>query len=140
MGRPLVGDHHVHSVYSHDAKYTFSQIASAASTYGLDWIVFTEHSNFGHANAGGASAEHATVFSPPGPKEVDLLTRFELSYDGKLLGYTAGGPSNPDTARNEAHAVAGLRWLAEQRATRYVDDVLVLANHPLRLGIDSPRS
>jgi len=163
----LVGDHHVHSVYSHDAKYTFSQIASAAATYGLDWIVFTEHSNVGHANAGGAGAEHAeiararaenrrllifqglewyipgaehaTVFSPPGPHEVDLLTRFELAYDGKLLGYTAGAPSNPDTPRNEAHAVAGLRWLAEQRATRYVDDVLVLANHPLRLGIDSPR-
>ncbi|HEX6359362.1 PHP domain-containing protein [Actinophytocola sp.] len=162
----LVGDHHAHTVYSHDAKYTFSQIASAAAGYGLDWIVFTEHSNFGHANAGGASAEHAeilkartenrrllifqglewyipgaehcTVFSPPGPNEVDLLTRFELAYDGKLLGYTAGGPSDPNTPRNEAHAVAALRWLAEQRATGYVDDVLVLANHPLRLGIDSP--
>ncbi len=25
----LVGDHHIHSVYSHDAKYTFSQLAPA---------------------------------------------------------------------------------------------------------------
>ena len=45
----LVGDHHVHSVYSHDAKYTFSQLAAAGAEYGLDWMVFTEHSNFGHA-------------------------------------------------------------------------------------------
>lgn len=161
----LVGDHHVHSVYSHDAKYTFSQQARAAARYGLDWMVFNEHSNFGHAYYGAAlehqeilaaraenprqlifqglewyipAAEHATVFAAPGPNEVDLLTRFELAYDGKLLGYTGGAPDDADTARNEAHAVEAIRWLAEQRRTGYVDDVLVLANHPLRLGIDSP--
>ncbi|MFI1395344.1 PHP domain-containing protein [Streptomyces sp. NPDC020681] len=162
----LVGDHHVHSVYSHDAKYTFSQLARAAAAFGVDWMVFTEHSNFGHARAGGAEAEHreilkaraenrrmlifqglewyipgaehATVFSSPGRHEVDLLTRFEEAYDGKLLGYTAGGPAHPDTPRNEAHAVKALQWLDQQRRCGYVDDVLVLANHPLRLGIDSP--
>lgn len=162
----LVGDHHVHSVYSHDAKYTFSQLAQAASRYGLDWMVLTEHSNFGHARAGGAEAEHreilkarhdnrrmlifqglewyipgaehCTVFSPPGRHEVELLTRFEEAYDGKLLGYTAGAPGHPDTPRNEAHAVKALKWLDQQRRSGYVDDVLVLANHPLRLGIDSP--
>lgn len=162
----LVGDHHVHSVYSHDAKYTFSQLAGAASRYGLDWMVLTEHSNIGHARAGGAEAEHreilkaradnkrmlifqglewyipgaehCTVFSPPGRHEVELLTRFEEAYDGKLLGYTAGGPHHPDTPRNEAHAVKALQWLDQQRRCGYVDDVLVLANHPLRLGIDSP--
>ncbi|MFF3397726.1 PHP domain-containing protein [Streptomyces sp. NPDC002659] len=162
----LVGDHHVHSVYSHDAKYTFSQLAGAASRYGLDWMVLTEHSNIGHHKAGGAlaeheeilkaraenkrmllfqglewyipGAEHATVFSPPGRHEVELLTRFEQAYDGKLLGYTAGSPTHPDTPRNEAHAVKALRWLDQQRRCGYVDDVLVLANHPLRLGIDSP--
>ncbi|MFI5473378.1 histidinol-phosphatase [Streptomyces cacaoi] len=161
----LVGDHHVHSVYSHDAKYTFSQQARAAARYGLDWMVFNEHSNFGHASYGAAlehkeilearaanprqlifqglewyipAAEHCTVFAAPGPHEVDLLTRFELAYDGKLLGYTEGAAGAADTARNEAHAVKAVRWLAEQRRTGYVDDVLVLANHPLRLGIDSP--
>lgn len=84
----------MHSVYSHDAKYTFSQLAGAASRYGLDWMVLTEHSNIGHHKAGGAlaeheeilkaraenkrmllfqglewyipGAEHATVFTPPG--------------------------------------------------------------------------
>ncbi|KOG21753.1 hypothetical protein ADK36_12265 [Streptomyces viridochromogenes] len=45
----LVGDHHIHSVYSHDAKYTFSQLAAASAKFGLDWMVFTEHSNFGHS-------------------------------------------------------------------------------------------
>ena len=161
----LVGDHHVHSVYSHDAKYTFSQQAQAAAKYGLDWMVFNEHSNFGHARYGAAlehqeilkaraenprqlifqglewyipAAEHCTVFAAPGPNEVDLLTRFELAYDGKLLGYTDGSATGTDTARNEAHAVKAIRWLAEQRNSGYVDDVLVLANHPLRLGIDSP--
>ena len=48
----LVGDHHIHSVYSHDAKYRFSQLAAAGAKYGLDWMVFTEHSNFGHADHG----------------------------------------------------------------------------------------
>ncbi|MEU3614679.1 PHP domain-containing protein [Streptomyces sp. NPDC006872] len=161
----LVGDHHVHSVYSHDAKYTFSQQAKAAARYGLDWMVFNEHSNFGHAHYGAAmehkeilearaenprqlifqglewyipAAEHCTVFAAPGPHEVDLLTQFELAYDGKLLGYTEGAAGATDTARNEAHAVKAIKWLAEQRRKGYVDDVLVLANHPLRLGIDSP--
>lgn len=161
----LVGDHHVHSVYSHDAKYTFSQQARAAAKYGLDWMVFNEHSNFGHANYGAKlehaeivkaraenprqlifqglewyipAAEHCTVFAAPGPHETDLLTQFELAYDGKLLGYTDGSATGTDTARNEAHAVKGIKWLAEQRRSGYVDDVLVIANHPLRLGIDSP--
>ncbi|WP_109004164.1 PHP domain-containing protein [Streptomyces rishiriensis] len=161
----LVGDHHVHSVYSHDAKYTFSQQARAAARYGLDWMVFNEHANFGHASFGAAleheeilkaraenprqlifqglewyipAAEHCTVFAAPGPHEADLLTKFELAYDGKLLGYTEGAAGAADTARNEAHAVKAIMWLAEQRRTGFVDDVLVLANHPLRLGIDSP--
>jgi hypothetical protein len=161
----LVGDHHVHSVYSHDAKYTFSQQAQAAAKYGLDWMVFNEHSNFGHAYYGAESehaeivkaraenprqlifqglewyipaAEHCTVFAAPGPHETDLLTQFELAYDGKLLNYTEGSAGAADTARNEAHAVKAIKWLAEQRRSGYVDDVLVLANHPLRLGIDSP--
>ncbi len=69
---------------------------------------------------------------------MDLLTQFELAYDGKLLGYDKGGVADADTARNEAHAVKAIKWLAEQRRSGYVDDVLVLANHPLRLGIDSP--
>lgn len=161
----LVGDHHIHSVYSHDAKYTFSQLAAAGAKYGLDWMVFTEHSNFGHADQGAAleheeiltaraenprqlifqglewyipAAEHCTVFTAPGRHEVDLLTRFESAYDGKLLAYDKGGPADADTARNEAHAVKAIKWLAEQRRSGYVDDVLVLANHPMRLGIDSP--
>ncbi|MFJ8539417.1 PHP domain-containing protein [Streptomyces sp. NPDC093591] len=161
----LVGDHHIHSVYSHDAKYTFSQLAAAGAEYGLDWMVFTEHSNFGHARYGAPleheeirraraenprqlifqglewyipAAEHCTVFAAPGAHEVDLLTRFESAYDGKLLGYTEGSAGAADTARNEAHAVKAIKWLAEQRRTGYVDDVLVLANHPMRLGIDSP--
>ncbi len=156
----LVGDHHVHSVYSHDAKYTFSQLAHRGAQFGLDWMAFTEHSNFGHANAGGAlrehdevrkarvdnprllifqglewylpGAEHATVFTAPGPGEADVLRQFELAFDGKLLGKADSTPAN------EALAVAGIRWLAERKRSGQVPDALVLANHPSRLGIDSP--
>src|SRR5687768_7072938 len=56
----LVGDHHVHSRYSHDAKYDFTQLAQRGAQFGLDWMAFTEHSNFGHADKG-AQAEHAEV-------------------------------------------------------------------------------
>ncbi len=49
VGISSVGLPWLHSVYSHDAKYTFSQRARAAARYGLDWVVFTEHSNVGLA-------------------------------------------------------------------------------------------
>lgn len=155
----LVGDHHVHSRYSHDAKYDFSQLAQRGAQFGLDWMAFTEHSNFGHADKGAQAentevvkaraenprmlilqglewyipaAEHGTLLVAPGPNNVPLLQQFERQYDGKLTGRSA------DTPENEQHALKALRWLAEQKQSRYVDDVLVLANHPLRLGIDSP--
>ena len=145
----LVGDHHVHTQYSHDAKYTLAQAAQRGAQFGLDWMVCTEHSNFGHEQPGAAleradilkaraenprmlifqglewyipGAEHATVFTPPGPDEAGLLTRFEQQFDGKLL------PSS-----DESLAVAALKWLAAQEV-----EALVLANHPSRLGIDSP--
>ncbi len=156
----LVGDHHVHTVYSHDAKYTFSQQARRAAQFGLDWMVFTEHSNVGHAHGGGVlkehadvltaraenprllifqglewyipAAEHGTVFTAPGPNEATVLRDFELAYDGKLLGRSASTPEN------EALAVEAIRWLAARKRAGDVPDALVLANHPSRLGIDSP--
>jgi hypothetical protein len=78
------------------------------------------------------AAEHATVFTAPGPNEADVLRQFELAFDGKLLG------RSDSTADNEALAVAGIRWLAERKRSGHVQDALVLANHPSRLGIDSP--
>ncbi|TDU89765.1 hypothetical protein EV138_3341 [Kribbella voronezhensis] len=155
----LVGDHHVHSRYSHDAKYDFSQLALRGSQFGLDWMAFTEHSNFGHADKGAQAenaevlkaraenprmlvfqglewyipaAEHGTVLVAPGANNVALLQQFEREYDGKLTGRSASTPEN------EQHAVKALAWLAEQKRTGFVDDLLVFANHPMRLGIDSP--
>ncbi|MDI6103978.1 methyl-accepting chemotaxis protein [Actinoplanes sp. NEAU-A12] len=155
----LVGDHHVHTQYSHDAKYTLAQAARRGAQYGLDWMVCTEHSNVGHDTTGAAlehadivaaraenprllifqglewyipGAEHATVFTPPGRHEAEVLRQFERAFDGKLRGRTDG------VAANEALAVAAIRWLATQKAAGYIDDALVLANHPSRLGIDSP--
>jgi hypothetical protein len=57
---------------------------------------------------------------------------------GKLLGRSEGSPGHPDTPGNEALAMAGIRWLAEQRRAGAIPDALVLANHLSRLGIDSP--
>jgi hypothetical protein len=155
----LVGDHHVHTRYSHDAKYDFSQLALRGSQFGLDWMAFTEHSNFGHADKGALAelaeilkaraenprmlvfqglewyipaAEHGTVLVAPGPNEAELLRRFERDWDGKLTSRAGNTPEN------EAHAVSALQWLAEQKRTGFVDDVLMFANHPSRLGIDSP--
>lgn len=155
----LVGDHHVHSRYSHDAKYDFTQLAQRGAQFGLDWMAFTEHSNFGHADKGAQAenaevlkaraenprmlifqglewyipaAEHGTVLVAPGPNNVTLIQQFEREYDGKLTSRSA------DTPENEQHALKALQWLAAQKQSGYVDDVLVLANHPLRLGIDSP--
>jgi hypothetical protein len=162
----LVGDHHVHSVFSHDAKYRPADVARRGAQFGLDWMVFTEHSNVGHADAGGAvqqrehilaaraenprmlifqglewyipAAEHATVFTAPGPNEAEVLRQFETRFDGKLLKRTEGAAAHPDTPGNEALAVAAIRWLAARRRSGHVPDALVLANHPSRLGIDSP--
>ncbi len=155
----------MHSVYSHDAKYTFSQQAMRAAQFGLDWMVFTEHSNVGHAQGGFLkehaevlraraenprllifqglewyipAAEHATVFTAPGPNEATVLRDFELTFDGKLLQRTEGAAGAAATAGNEALAVEAIRWLAAQRRAGTIPDALVLANHPSRLGIDSP--
>ncbi|OPC79131.1 histidinol-phosphatase [Embleya scabrispora] len=162
----LVGDHHVHTVYSHDAKYGFAQSAAQGRQFGLDWIVYTEHANFGHANAGGAerehaeilkarqenprvlifqglewyvpAAEHATIMVAPGRNEVELLRQFELTFDAKLNKFDVGAVGDPKTPANEAKAVEAIRWLGQRRREGFVEDVLVLANHPSRLGIVSP--
>ncbi|WP_306214471.1 PHP domain-containing protein [Actinoplanes sp. RD1] len=145
----LVGDHHVHTQYSHDAKYTVAQAAARGAQFGLDWMACTEHSNFGHDRFGATAeradilkaraenprmlifqglewyipgAEHATVVTAPGEAEAEVLREFERAYDGKLL------PSADETL-----AVAALRWLAASGK-----DAVVVANHPSRLGIDSP--
>lgn len=162
----LVGDHHVHTQYSHDAKYRIAQQLEKARQYGVDWLAFTEHANFGHANNGGVvasnreireqralhpdlmifqglewyipAAEHASVLVTPGPRETDLLRTFELVWDGKLNRWEKPAPGSPEEQVAERKAVEAIAWLAEQRRSGYVEDVVVLANHPLRLGIDAP--
>ena len=77
--------------------------------------------------------------SPPGPHEVDAAHAVRAARTTASSSATPrADPATRTPPRNEAHAVKALKWLAEQRRCGYVDDVLVLANHPLRLGIDSP--
>lgn len=159
----LVGDHHVHTQFSHDAKYRMAQQLDAAQHYGVDWLAFTEHSNFAHADRGLPTArdliqqerdargmlifqglewyipaaEHATVLITPGTDDIRLLRAFELAWDGKLNHWDkpADAAQMADFERRAAEAVA---WLGAQKSAGALGDAVVLANHPMRLGIDSP--
>ncbi|UCM87688.1 PHP domain-containing protein [Streptomyces marincola] len=155
----LAGDHHIHTQYSSDAMYRVVDQVGNGARYGLDWMVITDHGSVNHSRIGVErvnpdirrareeyrdtlvfqglewnipAAEHATVFVHPGRNEVSVLKQFETDYDGSVRGATDSTP------RNEALAIAGLDFLAEQVRRRRVDDALMLANHPSRKGIDSP--
>lgn len=155
----LAGDHHIHTQYSNDGKYRVADQVRQGAKHGLDWMVITDHGNVTHAKIGVEkvnpdikearaayedtlvfqglewnipAAEHGTVFVHPGENEVAVLKQFETDYDGSVKG------ASDSTPANEALAVAGLRFLAEQVKRRKVKDILMLANHPARKGIDSP--
>ncbi|MHC3469366.1 PHP domain-containing protein [Streptomyces sp. 7R007] len=155
----LAGDHHIHTQYSSDAKYRVIDHVRQANAHGLDWMVITDHGSETHAKIGVEkvnpdivaarakvedtlvfqglewnipAAEHGTVFVHPGSNEVAVLKEFENSFDGAVQKATANTPAN------EALAIAGVNFLAEQVRRRKVKDALFLANHPARKGIDSP--
>ncbi|MFJ4733470.1 PHP domain-containing protein [Streptomyces sp. NPDC088770] len=155
----LAGDHHIHTQYSSDGKYRVVDHVRQANAHGLDWMVITDHGSEQHAKIGVEkvnpdivaargkisdtlvfqglewnipAAEHGTVFVHPGSNEVAVLKEFENSFDGAVKKATASTPAN------EALAIAGVDFLAEQVKRRKVKDALFLANHPARKGIDSP--
>ncbi|MFJ9561281.1 PHP domain-containing protein [Streptomyces fuscichromogenes] len=155
----LAGDHHIHTQHSSDAKYRVIDHVRQANAHGLDWMVITDHGSETHARIGVEkvnpdivaardeiddtlvfqglewnipAAEHGTVFVHPGKNEVAVLKEFENSFDGSVRGASASTPAN------EALAISGLDFLAEQVRRRKVRDALFLANHPARKGIDSP--
>jgi hypothetical protein len=157
--RWLAGDHHIHTQYSSDAKYRVVDQVRHANAYGLDWMVITDHGNLTHAKIGVEkvnpdiraarglvkdtlvfqglewnipAAEHGTVFVHPGSNEVAVLKEFESTFDGSVKGAGASTPTN------ELLAIAGVNFLADAVKNRRVQDVLFLANHPARKGIDSP--
>ncbi|WP_149547074.1 PHP domain-containing protein [Streptomyces marokkonensis] len=155
----LAGDHHIHTQYSSDGKYRVVDQVRQGAKHGMDWLVITDHGSATHARIGVEkvnpdirearsahrdtlvfqglewnipAAEHGTVFVHPGRHEVSVLKQFETDYDGSVKG------ASDSTPANEALAVAGLDFLAEQVARRKVQDALMLANHPARRGVDSP--
>ncbi|MBP2473486.1 hypothetical protein JOF53_002358 [Crossiella equi] len=150
--RWLVGDHHVHTLYSNDAMYSVDQVVAGARRHGAEWLVFSDHGHVAHeahsvepahADVVAArrrhpgmllwqglewnvpAAEHATVFLPPSRDEAALLREFERTFDSRLTGSGASTPAN------EALAVRALRWLARRGG-------LVVVNHPSRNGRVSP--
>ncbi|MCL7377874.1 PHP domain-containing protein [Streptomyces sp. 35G-GA-8] len=154
----LAGDHHIHTQYSSDGKYRVVDQVRQGTAHGLDWMVITDHGSAAHAKIGVEKvnpdikearetykdqlvfqglewnipgAEHATVFVHPGRNEVEVLKKFETDYDGSLHPSTSN-------ATDEALAISGLQFLADQVRRRKVDDAVMLANHPARNGIDSP--
>ncbi|MBQ1093822.1 PHP domain-containing protein [Streptomyces sp. B93] len=155
----LAGDHHIHTQYSSDGKYRVVDQVRQGARYGMDWLVITDHGSTTHARIGVdkvnpdiqqaraayedtlvfqglewniPAAEHGTVFVHPGKNEVSVLKQFETDYDGSVKG------ASDSTPANEALAIAGLNFLAEQVRRRKVKDALMLANHPARRGVDSP--
>ncbi|KUN24671.1 histidinol phosphatase [Streptomyces antibioticus] len=155
----LAGDHHIHTQYSSDGKYRVVDQVRQGARHGLDWMVITDHGSATHAKIGVdkvnpdirqaraayedtlvfqglewniPAAEHGTVFVHPGKNEVAVLKQFETDYDGSV------NSASDSTPANEALAVAGLNFLAEQVRRRKVKDALMLANHPARRGVDSP--
>ncbi|MGC9476597.1 PHP domain-containing protein [Streptomyces sp. WG4] len=155
----LAGDHHIHTQYSSDGKYRVVDQVRQGARHGMDWLVITDHGSVTHAKIGVEKvnpdireardayadtlvfqglewnipgAEHGTVFVHPGKNEVSVLKQFETGYDGGVKAATDSTPAN------EALAVAGLSFLADQVKRRKVKDALMLANHPARKGIDSP--
>ncbi|MDW4908405.1 PHP domain-containing protein [Streptomyces sp. ADMS] len=155
----LAGDHHIHTQYSNDGKYRVVDQVRQGARHGMDWLVITDHGNVTHSKIGVEkvnpdirearaayedtlvfqglewnipAAEHGTVFVHPGRNEVSVLKQFETDYDGSVQGASNSTPAN------EALAVAGLNFLAEQVRRRKIKDALMLANHPARRGVDSP--
>ncbi|GAA1902090.1 PHP domain-containing protein [Streptomyces sodiiphilus] len=155
----LAGDHHIHTQYSSDGQYRVIDQVRNGARFGMDWLVITDHGSINHSRIGVEkvnpdiraardlhrdtlvfqglewnipAAEHATVFVHPGRNEVEVLRQFETGYDGAVTNTRAGTPEN------EALAISGLQFLAEQVQRKKVKDALMLANHPARQGIDSP--
>ena len=73
----LVVDHHVHSLYSHDAKYTMDMIMDKAEEFGVDVVAFTEHSNWGHANKGGVWEANRLIRKARDERELMVLQGIE---------------------------------------------------------------
>jgi hypothetical protein len=162
--RFLAGDHHVHSNLSGDGQYEPWQLAAAAAAHGLDWMVLTDHGGVVHAKYGvrllgpaldlarerspglllypglewnAPGMDHTTVVVPPGADALGVLRDFENRFDGSIL--TARGVLPRSTADvGEPWALAGLRHLDAMVLAGRVPAALALANHPSRLGLDSP--
>ena len=142
----LAGDHHIHTQYSSDGKYRVVDQVRQGARHGMDWLVITDHGSATHARIGVEkvnpdireareahddtlvfqglewnipAAEHGTVFVHPGKHEVSVLKQFETDYDGGVKGATDSTPAN------EALAIAGLSFLADQVKRRKVKDALI---------------
>ncbi len=156
----LAGDHHIHTQYSNDAMYPVATQVERAATYGLDWIVITDHGNAPFATHSVQplvadivaarkkydddvlvftglewnipAGEHTTLMLAPGRNEAALLQEFVTRYDARVNGTRNGTPEN------EAIALEALAFLKDAVNTNRIDGALVLPNHPSRLGINSP--
>lgn len=165
--RWLAGDHHVHSIYSArysndpatpdqppapiiggDSSHTIEQNAQKARSFGLDWMVATDHGGPGHSALNSARAwpdvvaarravpgltlfygaefdvpggEHATLILPVDASERDALRRIEAGF-GKREAFPA------DPARNtKPRMIEALRFMAALPGVP-----VLIGNHPSR--------
>jgi PHP domain-containing protein len=157
--RWLAGDHHIHTKYSPDGLYRVVDHVRRAMSFGLQWMVITDHGSVPHVRIGLETvnrdiraaraefpnmllfqgmewtipaADHGTVFVHPGDGEAAVLKEFATAFDCATNGATASTPAN------EVLAIAGLNFLAGAVAGGRVADALFIANHPAGKGLDSP--
>ncbi|WP_433003959.1 PHP domain-containing protein [Kribbella sp. CA-294648] len=156
----LAGDHHLHSQYSNDAMFRVDDQVQRAIDHGLDWMVITDHGNTAFSSYGVPmlaadvraarqakaddilvflgmewnvpGAEHATLMLAPGNREGAFLNQFVTRYDARVTNTRDGTPAN------EALAIEAIRALRRGVRAGEIPDALVLANHPSRVGLDSP--
>ena len=159
----LAGDHHIHTQYSSDAQYRILQQVGHASTFGLDWMVITDHGGADHARIGVdrtypdivaarqayddmlvfqgfewniPAAEHGTIFVAPFTKDGRTEMDVLKAFENSYDGTVNGWAAS--TSANEQHALDGLAWLVDQVNRGRAPAALFLANHPARKGLDSP--
>ena len=148
----LAGDHHIHSRYSSDGKYSVALNAQMAHAHGLDWMVLTDHGGPGHSliNREQAypdlvasrsaipevlqfygmefdtpAAQHSSLIIPYSLNEAEQLFQLERDFNRED---EPGGSAERNTEGNMLTALVAMQ--------AYDPSPLLIANHPSRSAYD----
>ena len=150
--RWLAGDHHIHSRYSGDGKYSAALNAQMAHKYGLDWMVITDHGGPNHSQVNleqaypdlvasrqavpevlqfygmeldTPAAQHSSLIIPYSSAEAEQLFQIERDFNREEELY---GSAERDSEED---------MLAALLAMQMFDPApILMANHPSRSAYD----